>query len=228
MSDTRSGRATDRVVGAAADENDEAVASWAELADDVAGHVDDFLTALDAVASGGAGAQAVALLLLEVSQVHSVGAQLGAAVDVIPRDNTEPAIAEDPDLDAMRQGLAEQLHAVDDYVEVFDPYGDGAPVGYRLSDDLADIDEDLVHGMRHYRAGRADEALWWWQFSYLSHWGNHSGAVVPHAVDKVLSDIGQVVREPVADRSAVAVRVKDFDVVVHGWQFLGQPLPHRI
>src|SRR5664279_6650545 len=70
MSDTRSGRATDRVVGAAADENDEAVASWAELADDVAGHVDDFLTALDAVASGGAGAQAVALLLLEVSQVH--------------------------------------------------------------------------------------------------------------------------------------------------------------
>src|SRR5664280_1164459 len=156
MSDTRSGRATDRVVGAAADENDEAVASWAELADDVAGHVDDFLTALDAVASGGAGAQAVALLLLEVSQVHFVGAQLGAAVDVIPRDNTEPAIAEDPDLDAMRQGLAEQLHAVDDYVEVFDPYGDGAPVGYRLS----------------------DEALWWWQFSYLSHWGNHSGAAL--------------------------------------------------
>src|SRR5450756_1809388 len=144
MSDTRSGRATDRVVGAAADENDEAVASWAELADDVAGHVDDFLTALDAVASGGAGAQAVALLLLEVSQVHFVGAQLGAAVDVIPPDNTEPAIAEDPDLDAMRQGLAEQLHAVDDYVEVFDPYGDGAPVGYRLSDDLADIAEDLV------------------------------------------------------------------------------------
>src|SRR5664280_1971491 len=79
MSDTRSGRATDRVVGAAADENDEAVASWAELADDVAGHVDDFLTALDAVASGGAGAQAVALLLLEVSQVHFVGAQLGGA-----------------------------------------------------------------------------------------------------------------------------------------------------
>src|SRR5664280_2046233 len=108
MSDTRSGRATDRVVGAAADENDEAVASWAELADDVAGHVDDFLTALDAVASG----------------------------------------------------------------------GDGAPVGYRLSDDLADIAEDLVHGMRHYRAGRSDEALWWWQFSYLSHWGNHSGAAL--------------------------------------------------
>src|SRR5664280_1241160 len=131
MSDTRSGRATDRVVGAAADENDEAVASWAELADDVAGHVDDFLTALDAVASGGAGAQAVALLLLEVSQVHFVGAQLGAAVDVIPRDNTEPAVA-----------------------------------------------EDLVHGMRHYRAGRSDEALWWWQFSYLSHWGNHSGAAL--------------------------------------------------
>lgn len=160
------------------------VPDWSELADEVAGHVQDFLTALDAVASGGAGTQAVPLLLLEVSQVYFVGARLGASVDVIPPGNIEPPVPEDPDLDAMRQGLAEQLGEIDLYVEVFDPYGDGAPVAYRLSDDLADIAEDLGHGLRHYRAGRSDEALWWWQFSYLSHWGNHSGAALRalHAV----------------------------------------------
>jgi hypothetical protein len=161
-----------------------AVPDWSELADEVAGHVQDFLTALDAVASGGAGTQAVPLLLLEVSQVHFVGARLGASVDVIPPGNVEPMVAEDPDLDAVRNGLAEQLDEIDYYVEVFDPYGDDAPVAYRLSDDLADIAEDLGHGLRHYRAGRSDEALWWWQFSYLSHWGNHSGAALRalHAV----------------------------------------------
>lgn len=161
-----------------------AVPDWSELADEVAGHVQDFLTALDAVASGGAGTQAVPLLLLEVSQAHFVGARLGASVDVIPPGNIEPPVPEDPDLDAMRQGLAEQLHEIDDYAEVFDPYGDDDPIAYRVSDDLADIAEDLGHGMRHYRAGHSHEALWWWQFSYLSHWGNHSGAALRalHAV----------------------------------------------
>ena len=40
-----------------------------------------------------------------------------------------------------------------------------------LVDDLADVAADLAHGLKHYRAGRLDEALWWWQFSYLSTWG---------------------------------------------------------
>jgi len=45
------------------------------------------------------------------------------------------------------------------------------PVHGRISDDVADVAIELVHGLRHYEAGRVDEALWWWQFSFLSHWG---------------------------------------------------------
>ena len=33
---------------------------------------------------------------------------------------------------------------------------------------------DLAHGLRHYDDGRVAEALWWWQFSYLSSWGQHA------------------------------------------------------
>ena len=36
----------------------------------------------------------------------------------------------------------------------------------------------LAHGLRHFRAGRTSEALWWWQFSYVSSWGAEaSGAL---------------------------------------------------
>ena len=31
-------------------------------------------------------------------------------------------------------------------------------------------------GSRHYDDGRVAEALWWWQFSYLSSWGQHAAA----------------------------------------------------
>ena len=37
-----------------------------------------------------------------------------------------------------------------------------------LSDDLAEWPWPLTHGLQHYDAGRVTEALWWWQFSYLS------------------------------------------------------------
>ena len=34
----------------------------------------------------------------------------------------------------------------------------------------------LAHGLTHYDAGRRIEALWWWQFSYLSTWGERAAA----------------------------------------------------
>ena len=37
---------------------------------------------------------------------------------------------------------------------------------------------DLIHGLKHYEAGRAAEALWWWQYSYVNHWGTHGGAAL--------------------------------------------------
>jgi len=157
---------------------------WATLAKRVATHVENYLGGLETVAQGAAGMHAVPVLLLEVSQVLLAGAQLGASTDVILPDSWEPEVGEDPDLDAVRQGLAERLALVDEYVEVFDPYKDTEPTSYRLSDDLVDVASDLIHGLRHYEADRPLEALWWWQYSYFNHWGNHAGAALRalHAV----------------------------------------------
>jgi Domain of unknown function (DUF5063) len=155
--------------------------SWTTLADRVAKHVENYMTGLEAVARGEAGEHTVPLLLLEVSQILLAGAQLGASTDVILPDNWEPEVGDDPDLDIVRQGLAERLTEVDDYVEIFDPYKidlEDALTAYRLSDDLVDVASDLVHGLRHYKKDRPLEALWWWQYSYLNHWGNHAGAAL--------------------------------------------------
>jgi hypothetical protein len=93
-------------------------------------------------------------------------------------------VGDDPDLDALRTGLALRLSAVDEYAEVFDPYEDTSCLTFRISDDIAAVTADLLHGLRHYQAGRSLEALWWWQYSYFNHWGTHGGAALRalHAV----------------------------------------------
>ena len=157
---------------------------WRPLADRVSKHAKDFLDALAALGRGEGSDEVVSLLLLEVAQIMLAGAQLGASRDVIPPGNAEPDVGADPDLDALRAGLAEQLAGCDEYGELFDPYSDTKPTAFRLSDDLAAVAADLIHGLRHYQAGRAAEALWWWQYSYVNHWGTHGGAALRalHAV----------------------------------------------
>ena len=157
---------------------------WRALADEVAGHAGDFLEALGALGRGEGGDEIVPLLLIEVAQVMLAGAQLGASRDVIPPGNAEPYVGGDPDLDELRTGLAERLAACDEYGELFDPYRDTEPTAFRLSDDLAAIAVALIHGLRHYQAGRTAEALWWWQYSYVNQWGTHGGAAMRalHAV----------------------------------------------
>jgi hypothetical protein len=152
--------------------------SDAQLAQDVALDVRSFLETVEAVASGEAGSQAISLLLLDVARICVSGAQLGALTDVVLESNVEPVVPPGPDIDALRVRLAEELEPVDEYTEVFDPYGDDEFVQYFLSDDLSDIAADLVHGLRHFDAGRVDESLWWWQFTYLNHWGTHAGAAL--------------------------------------------------
>jgi hypothetical protein len=162
----------------------EADGDWRALADQIAKHASDYLDALAALGRGEGGDEVVPLLLLEVAQVMLAGAQLGASRDVIPSGNAEPDVGADPDLDELRVGLAERLAACDEYAELFDPYRDAAPTSFRLSDDLAAMASDLIHGLRHYRAGRSAEALWWWQYSYVNQWGTHGGAALRalHAV----------------------------------------------
>ncbi len=148
-----------------------------DLAQGIADQAESFLLALRDIARSGDRGTAVPLLLLEVSQLLLAGARLGVQTDFVPSERFEPDAGPDPDLDLMRERLAELLEGVDDFTEVFDPYVDPPElVSSRLSDDLADIAASVAHGLRHFRAGSTQEALWWWQFSYVSSWGAEASA----------------------------------------------------
>lgn len=145
----------------------------------IADQVESFLVAVTEIAKGDDSDSAVPRLLLEVSQVLLAGSRLGAYEDIVPEERYEPDTGPEPDMDELRQRLAQLLAPIDVYTEVFDPYvPSSAPVACRISDDLADVVTDLRHGMAHYRAGRTSEALWWWQFSYLSNWGPTASAAL--------------------------------------------------
>ena len=158
-----------------------------EFAAQIADQVESFLLVLRAIAREGNGAQAVSLLLLEISQVLLAGARLGAQLDFTPREEYQPDVGPEPDIDELRMRLAEMLDSVDTYSFVFDPYVPDV-VESQLSDDLASIAVDLDNGLRHYRSGDVEEALWWWQFSYVNNWGNLAGAALNALLTVVAHD----------------------------------------
>ncbi len=150
-----------------------------DLAQAVADQVASFLLAVRELANRGKSATTVPLLLLEVSQLLLAGARLGVMTDLVPQEQFEAETGPDPDLDRIREELAGLLGPADEYIEVFDPYAEPPElVPGRISDDVAAIAERLAHGLAHHRAGRIDEALWWWQFSYVSSWGAEASAVL--------------------------------------------------
>ena len=153
----------------------------------IADSVTSFLLALREIAREGNGAQAVSLLLLEISQVLLAGARLGAQTDFTPREEFQPDVGPEADIDELRLRLAEMLGGVDTYTFVFDPYIPEV-VTSRLSDDLTSIAIDLENGLRHFRGGNVDEALWWWQFSYVNNWGNLAGAALNALLTVVAHD----------------------------------------
>jgi len=143
----------------------------------IADSVESFLIAVRAIAAECTDGSAVPLLLLEVSQVLLTGARLGVQSDFEPRQEYQPDVGEEADVDELRMGLAEILDSVDTYSFVFDPYEPELVVS-QISDDIASVVADLENGLRHYRRGDLDEALWWWQFSYVNNWGSVAGAVL--------------------------------------------------
>ncbi|MGL5823404.1 MAG: DUF5063 domain-containing protein [Nocardioides sp.] len=174
-----------------------------DFAQQIADQIESFLLALKAVARESDGGGVISLLLLEVSQVLLAGARLGAQRDFTPVDQFQPDVGPDPDLDGMRLRLADMLGNVDTYGFVFDPYVPEV-VQSQLSDDLTQIASDLENGLRHYRSGRVLEALWWWQFSYVSSWGNLGGAALNALLSVVSHDRLDSDDHPDADRIAVA------------------------
>jgi hypothetical protein len=142
-----------------------------EFSRDIAAHVRAYLSGVQEVASGESPETVVSGLIVQLAQVSMAGAMLGAVNDVVPPDRFEEDAGPDPDADPMRESLGRLLEGLDEYASVFDPLVPERPVRGRVSDDVADVAVELAHGLRHYESGRAEEALWWWQFSYLSHWG---------------------------------------------------------
>lgn len=66
-----------------------------------------------------------------------------------------------------------------------DPHQDEAPGCADLSDDVLDVYLEFVRGLRCWRAGRWQQALWEGWYGVHSHWGRHAvGAVraLHHAV----------------------------------------------
>jgi hypothetical protein len=141
------------------------------MGEETASDAQAFLDAVTEVATGSSPDIAIPVLLLALSQSLLAGARLGAITDVVPSERFEPDAGPDPDVDPVRANLANVFEGLDEYADIVDPLTNGEVVRGSLSDDLADVAADLAHGLRHYRAGRVDEALWWWQFSYLSTWG---------------------------------------------------------
>ncbi|RZS91780.1 uncharacterized protein DUF5063 [Motilibacter rhizosphaerae] len=179
MSDTTAGSET----GGAGQED------WTDFAAEISDQVESFVLAVREISAGQSPETAISLLLLEVSQVLLAGARLGAVQDVVPDERFEPDTGGDADLEAVRTSLAALLEPVDEYAEVFDPYADPPEVvTTTLSDDVADVLVDLVHGLQHYKAGRVVEALWWWQFSYLSNWGSTASAAL-RALQSIISHV---------------------------------------
>lgn len=137
-----------------------------------------FLGTVREVAAGSSPDAAIPLLLLAVSDLAAAGARLGAIVDVVPAERFEPDDGPDADVEPLRTSLANVLDGVDEYTEVADPLVSAEVTSGSLSNDLADIAQAMLVGLQHHRAGHASEALWWWQFSYLSAWGERAASAM--------------------------------------------------
>jgi hypothetical protein len=180
------------------------------FAQQIADQVESFLLALRAIAREPDGGRAVSLLLLEISQILLAGARLGAQQDFTPRTEYQPDVGPEAEVDQLRLRLAELLGNVDTYSFVFDPYLPEV-VDSQLSDDLASIASDLENGLRHYRIGNVAEALWWWQFSYVSNWGNLAGAALNALLSVVAHDRLDADIESEKDQIEAAEAVLDVD-----------------
>jgi hypothetical protein len=186
-----------------------------EFAEQIADQVQSFLISVRDIAAQpdeegvDEGLASLPYLLLEVSQLLLAGGRLGAFEDFVPDERFESDAGPDPDLDAMRDRLAILFEGLDEYAEVFDPYAAPPEIMVnRLSDDLTAIATDLVHGLAHYEEGRVVEALWWWQFSYVSTWGAAASAVLRAIQSLIAHDRLEPAHDPeteATDRELVEV-----------------------
>lgn len=149
---------------------------WGRLADETALDARTYLLTIREVAAGEAPDASLPMLLLALSQVLLAGARLGAVEDVVPEERFEPDPGPDPELDPLRENLRNLFDGLDEYADVVDPLTTPELGVGTVSNDLVDVAAALAHGLEHHDAGRPLEALWWWQFSYLSLWGERAAS----------------------------------------------------
>ncbi|GAB3174944.1 hypothetical protein GCM10027059_47890 [Myceligenerans halotolerans] len=168
-----------------------------EVADQASAQARTFLSTLTKVASGSMPGAELSLLVLATSDLLSVGARLAAIVDVVPAERYEPDAGPETDMDPLRDALSRLLDGFDDYLEVSDPML-GEEVGpATLSGDLACVAEAMAKGLQHFDTGHELEALWWWQFSYFSVWGERATSAL-RVLQSVLAHLRLDVDDDVA------------------------------
>ena len=175
------------------------------LSEETARDARSYLAAVTEVASGSSPETAIPVLLLAVSQVSLAGARLGAITDVVPEDRFEADPGPEADVDPLRQGLANLLEGLDEYAHLVDPLVSLEVATGSLSNDLSEIASALAHGLQHLEAGRVTEALWWWQFSYLSSWGD--------SASRALRVLHTVLRHVRLDADEETVADAEFDAL---------------
>jgi hypothetical protein len=153
-------------------EREELLAIAAESANDAR----NYIATVTEVASGQVADTAIPLLLLATAQLLLTGSRLGAIQDVVLVERFETDPGPDPDVDPLRANLSNLLEGLDDYADVVDPVTRAELTTGSLSNDIIEIIVALTHGLSHYDEGRPVEALWWWQFSYLSTWGDRAAS----------------------------------------------------
>jgi hypothetical protein len=158
------------------------------LARESAREAQAYLDTVTEIAAGAAPEAAIPMGLLALSQVLAMGARLGAIQDIVLEERFEPDPGPDAEVDPLRQGMANLFDGLDEYADLVDPVTSAEVTPGSLSNDFAEIASDLAHGLRHYEEGRVSEALWWWQFSYLSDWGER-GTSALRVLQSLLSHI---------------------------------------
>ncbi|KGN41296.1 DUF5063 domain-containing protein [Knoellia aerolata] len=186
-------------------EVDDRLADLRALADDSADESRTYLATVTDIASGANPSAALPLSLLALSQVLVMGARLGAIEDVIPEDRYEVDPGPDVELDPLRESLTNLFEGLDDYADVVDPVTDPELTRGSLANDLTVVASALAHGLRHHEEGRVLEALWWWQFSYLSDWGERAASAL-RVIQALLAHIR-------LDADADAVAEAEFDAL---------------
>ncbi|WP_402468525.1 DUF5063 domain-containing protein [Isoptericola aurantiacus] len=165
-----------------------------EVAEQVSTQARTFLSTTSQVASGGFPGAELSLLILATSDLLSAGARLAAIVDVVPVERFEPDAGRETDVDPLRTALAQMFDGFDDYVEVSDPVLSDEVTPATISGDLACIVAEVAKGLQHYDEGHELEGLWWWQYSYLSIWGERASSAL-----RVLQGVLAHLRLDVAD-----------------------------